>query len=48
MGWSIGNGWLAPLCPVMFNEIGEKTLYIFGVSSIITLPMVWALYPKSN
>ena len=48
MGWSIGNGWHALLCPVMFNEIGAKTLYIFGVSSIITLPMVWALYPKSN
>ena len=47
MGWSIGNDWLALLCPVMFNEIG-KTLYIFGVSSIITLLMVWALYSKSS
>lgn len=32
----------------MFNAIGEKTLYIFGISNVITLPMVWALYPESN
>ncbi|KAL2272889.1 hypothetical protein FJTKL_05726 [Diaporthe vaccinii] len=25
-GWSIGNGWLTLLCPVMFNAIGEKTV----------------------
>jgi hypothetical protein len=48
VGWSIGNGWLTLLCPVMFNAIGEKTLYIFGISNVITLPMVWALYPESN
>ncbi|KAF2501521.1 general substrate transporter [Lophium mytilinum] len=48
VGWSIGNGWLTLLCPVMFNAIGEKTLYIFGASNILALPMVWALYPESN
>ncbi|KAI9744135.1 MAG: hypothetical protein M1818_002287 [Claussenomyces sp. TS43310] len=48
VGWSIGNGWLTLLCPVMFSHIGEKTLYIFGISNAITLPMVWALYPESN
>ena len=36
------------LCPVMFDSIGEKTLYIFGASNVITIPMVWALYPESN
>jgi hypothetical protein len=48
VGWSIGNGWLTLLCPVMFSAIGEKTLYIFGAANVITLPMVWALYPESN
>lgn len=48
VGWSIGNGWLTLLCPVMFEAIGEKTLYIFGIANAITLPMVWALYPESN
>lgn len=36
------------LCPVMFSAIGEKTLYIFAASNMITIPMVWALYPESN
>lgn len=48
VGWSIGNGWLTLLCPIMFNAIGEKTLYIFGACNVITIPMVWALYPESN
>ncbi|EME40821.1 hypothetical protein DOTSEDRAFT_90925 [Dothistroma septosporum NZE10] len=48
VGWSIGNGWLTLLCPVMFNAIGEKTLYVFGACNVITIPMVWALYPETN
>lgn len=32
----------------MFNAINEKTLYIFAISNVITIPMVWALYPESN
>ncbi|KAL9107828.1 MAG: hypothetical protein Q9227_007343 [Pyrenula ochraceoflavens] len=48
VGWSIGNGWLTLLCPVMFNAINEKTLYIFAACNVLTIPMVWALYPESN
>jgi len=48
VGWSIGNGWLCLLCPVMFGAIQEKTLYIFGACNFITIPMVWALYPETN
>ncbi|KAI8942378.1 hypothetical protein NX059_000453 [Plenodomus lindquistii] len=48
VGWSIGNGWLTLLCPVMFEKIGEKTLYIFAACNAITIPMVWALYPETN
>ncbi|CAI4217784.1 unnamed protein product [Parascedosporium putredinis] len=47
-GWSIGNGWLTLLCPVMFANIGENTLHIFGACNIIAIPIVWALYPESN
>jgi hypothetical protein len=32
----------------MFDAIGEKTLYVFAASNVITIPMVWALYPESN
>ncbi|KAF2767586.1 general substrate transporter [Teratosphaeria nubilosa] len=48
VGWSIGNGWLTLLCPIMFSAIDEKTLYIFAACNFITIPMVWALYPESN
>ncbi|MCJ1436271.1 hypothetical protein MMC27_005649 [Xylographa pallens] len=48
VGWSIGNGWLGLLCPVMFAALGEKTFYIFGACNVITIPMVWALYPETN
>ncbi|KAK8007743.1 GTP cyclohydrolase-2 [Apiospora arundinis] len=48
VGWSIGNGWLTLLCPVMFNAIGENTLHIFGACNILAIPVVWALYPESN
>ncbi|PVH70747.1 general substrate transporter [Cadophora sp. DSE1049] len=48
VGWSVGNGWLTLLCPVMFASLGEKTFYIFAVSNLATIPMVWAIYPESN
>lgn len=32
----------------MFAALNEKTYYIFGAANVITLPMVWALYPESN
>ncbi|KAK9476209.1 sugar transporter STL1 [Lipomyces japonicus] len=48
VGWSIGNGWLTLLCPVMFDSIGEKTLYIFGAMNVVVIPIVWALYPETS
>ncbi|KAI1338204.1 general substrate transporter [Xylariaceae sp. FL0016] len=48
VGWSIGNGWLTLLCPVMFDSIGATTLYIFGACNVLAIPVVWALYPESN
>lgn len=32
----------------MFDAIGANTLFIFAACNIITIPMVWALYPESN
>ncbi|KAI0698285.1 general substrate transporter [Cytidiella melzeri] len=46
-GWSIGNGWLTLLNPVMFSRIGENTLHVFGVINFLSIPMVWALYPET-
>ncbi|KAE9390425.1 general substrate transporter [Gymnopus androsaceus JB14] len=47
VGWSIGNGWLTLLNPIMFNKIQENTLHIFGAINFLTIPMVWALYPET-
>lgn len=33
---------------VAFQNIREKTYYLFGIANIITIPVVWALYPESN
>lgn len=48
VGWSIGNGWLTLLTPVMFNAINEKTLYVFGACNVLSIPFVWAFYPETN
>lgn len=47
VGWSIGNGWLTLLCPVMFSNIGEKTLYIFGICNFISLAAVYLFCPET-
>lgn len=31
----------------MFSALNEKTLYIFAVCNVVTIPMVWALYPET-
>ncbi|KAJ2988813.1 hypothetical protein NUW58_g3779 [Xylaria curta] len=48
VGWSIGNGWLTLLCPVLFERIGATTLHIFGIANVISIPIVWAFYPETN
>ncbi|KAH9942111.1 general substrate transporter [Amylocystis lapponica] len=47
VGWSIGNGWLTLMNPVMFSHIAENTLHIFGAVNFLSIPMVWALYPET-
>ncbi|KIJ61771.1 hypothetical protein HYDPIDRAFT_96054, partial [Hydnomerulius pinastri MD-312] len=47
VGWSIGNGWLTLLNPVMFNAIHENTFHIFGIVNFLSIPMVWAFYPET-
>lgn len=32
----------------MFDAVSEYTLFIFAGCNILTLPMVWALYPETN
>lgn len=29
------------LLPTMFNKIGEKTFYVFGIANAISIPIVW-------
>jgi len=48
VGWSIGNGWCTLLLPSIFNRLHQNTYFIFGAVNVITIPIVWALYPESN
>ncbi|KAF3008212.1 hypothetical protein E8E14_009090 [Neopestalotiopsis sp. 37M] len=48
VGWSIGNGTLTLVLPYIVEAINEKVMYIFGIVNIISIPIVWALYPESN
>lgn len=48
VGWSIGNGWCVLLLPTIFDRLNEKTLYIFGAVNVLSIFVVWALYPESN
>ncbi|MCJ1475719.1 hypothetical protein MMC13_004382 [Lambiella insularis] len=48
VGWSIGNGWTVLLLPTMFAALNEKALYVFGAVNVLTIPIVWALYPETN
>ncbi|GAM87543.1 hypothetical protein ANO11243_055690 [Dothideomycetidae sp. 11243] len=48
VGWSIGNGWCVLLLPTIFAHLEEKTLYIFGGVNVLSIVVVWALYPETN
>ncbi|KAK3703444.1 hypothetical protein LTR37_014434 [Vermiconidia calcicola] len=48
VGWSIGNGWCVLLLPIIFEKLGPSTLHIFGGVNILTIFIVWALYPETN
>lgn len=48
IGWSLGNGWLTLLCPIMFKAISEKTLLIFASCNFLLIPITWALYPEPS
>ncbi|KAJ5081538.1 hypothetical protein NUU61_009802 [Penicillium alfredii] len=34
--------------PYIFGSIGENTLHVFGAVNLISIPIVWALYPESS
>ena len=48
VGWSIGNGWCTLLLPTVFAALNEKTLYVFGGVNVLSIIVVWALYPETN
>ncbi|KAJ5307061.1 hypothetical protein N7508_006076 [Penicillium antarcticum] len=48
VGWSLGNGSLTLALPYIFGAIGENTLHVFGAVNLISIPIVWILYPESS
>lgn len=41
-------GWCVLLLPTIFAALGENTLHIFGAVNILSIVVVWALYPETN
>lgn len=48
VGWSIGNGTLTLVLPYVVSAINENMMYIFAAVNVLSIPIVWALYPESN
>ncbi|KAK9318888.1 hypothetical protein V1517DRAFT_342241, partial [Lipomyces orientalis] len=48
----IGRRWtlcsLTLALPYIVSAINEKTLYVFGACNVLSIPIVWALYPESS
>ncbi|KAK4698355.1 hypothetical protein P7C70_g7926, partial [Phenoliferia sp. Uapishka_3] len=47
VGWSIGNGWCTLLVPIMFANLQETALYIFGACNIVAIIAVYLFYPET-
>ncbi|KAL8291519.1 hypothetical protein RQP46_002497 [Phenoliferia psychrophenolica] len=47
VGWSIGNGWCTLLIPIMFANLKESALYIFGACNIVAIIAVYLFYPET-
>lgn len=47
VGWSVGNGWCTLLVPIMFANIGENALYVFGVANALAIACVYLFYPET-
>ncbi|EMR70679.1 putative mfs monosaccharide protein [Eutypa lata UCREL1] len=39
VGWSIGNGTLTLVLPYIVGAINEKTMYIFGIVNVVSIPI---------
>ena len=48
MRWLIFLHQKVLLLPTMFAALNEKSLYVFGAVNVLTIVIVWALYPETN
>jgi sugar porter (SP) family MFS transporter len=46
-GWAIGCGWTTLLIPIMFGNLNERTLYIFGAMNIAWVPVTYCFFPET-
>lgn len=46
-GWAIGSGWTSLIIPIMFTNLGEKALYVFGALNFASIPVAYCLYPET-
>jgi MFS family permease len=45
-GWAVGCGANTFIIPVMIDRVGWRTFIFFGCCNIISMPIVWFLFPE--
>jgi sugar porter (SP) family MFS transporter len=46
-GWALGCGWTTLLLPIMFGNLNERTLYIFGALNFAWIPVTYCFFPET-
>jgi hypothetical protein len=46
LGWAVGCGTNTFIIPIMLNRLGWKTFLIFGCINIISMPIIWFIFPE--
>jgi hypothetical protein len=45
-GWAVGCGANTFIIPIMLDRLGWKTFLVFGCCNVISMPLVWFIFPE--
>jgi hypothetical protein len=43
----VGCGWTTLLIPIMFGNLGERTLFLFGALNVAWIPVTYCFFPET-